>query len=119
MTPLGTYIPSLNVTTFGCISTKFLAVVLVKCCAKIGGLLTCPSRPHQQQKIEIMITVFQCRQLPSDLEFCFDASGAPYQLMVTVNLHPAGLETVLKHVLTFLLGFQARDTIVYAGMFCC
>lgn len=120
MTPLGTYIPSLNATKFGCISTKFLAVVLVNtvpsCEDCSHGLL---DHISNNKKNEIMIIVFQCRRLPFDLELCFGDSGALYQFMVTVNLHPEGLESVIKYVHTFLLDFQARDTIVYAGMFCC
>lgn len=39
--------------------------------------------------------------------------------MMTVNLHPKGLKSVIKYVHTFLLDFQSRETGVYDGKFCC
>lgn len=120
MTPLGTYMPSLNATKFGCISTKFLAVMLVNVvqswedCSHV--LLDHISNKNNKKEITIM--VFQCRQLPFDLELCFGDSEALYQVMMTANLHPEGLESVIKYVHAILLDFKARDTVVHAGMFC-
>lgn len=48
----------------------------------------------------------------------FGGSVALDQLMVTVNLHPKGLKSVIKYIHTFLLDFQSRETGVYAGRFC-
>lgn len=50
---------------------------------------------------------------------CFGDSEALDQLMMTVNLHPKGLKSVIKYVHTFLLDFQSRETGVYDGKFCC
>lgn len=50
---------------------------------------------------------------------CFGDSVALDQLVMTVNLHPKGLKSVIKYVRAFLLGFPGRETEVYASRFCC
>lgn len=98
VTPLGTYIPFFKCHQIWLHFNQISGSGADKCHAELGGLLTCPSRSHQQQKSEIMITDFRHRPLSSDLELCLGDSGAPYQLMMTVNLHLEGLESVIKYV---------------------
>lgn len=50
---------------------------------------------------------------------CFGDSVALDQLVMTVNLHPKGLKSVINYVWAFLLGFQSRETGVYGNRFCC
>lgn len=49
---------------------------------------------------------------------CFSDHAALDELMMPVNMHPKGLKSVVKHAHAFLLGFQSRETGVYAGRFC-
>jgi len=50
---------------------------------------------------------------------CFGGSAALDHLIMTENLHPKRLRSVIRDQHTFLLDFQSRETGVHAGRFCC